>query len=605
MPLPCRKWNYRGTHWGVEGKNSAGFFQGSPVIRGRRLPSPGLPSETLDVRHFCSFDYTPQPPRGGTNASSCLRQQRNNLVAVRFFDPFNQCKAVEALRQSRNPRLARECLEREKERVYAARRILHQQKRQCLLSEWKYLRSKWEVREQSSDEMRDTPPPTPAPALVVRDVNSMGAADFESDEPRRQNKKSVLDTPPPATHATTPAPPSAPPIRRAKKPSVAPEKRRRILVLSCLRRNENPRMAPKEYRRPLDFYQDSIQSFLTVARPSTDELHILTNYYIPEWNSWLEHLRNKESIRREDLRAALRRSQINEHDDAAEHDGKFAARVVVQDSDSWQMKWDNWATEPPLSGRVWKIRHLVQEVMADEHDGTVSMMIFADARDVFYVTNPFDTIVALDLNRDRPRARRPDGLLRGVFSAAEDNSHQCNLARDDGTPRWEQTIISSDGVNRVLLDDRVLPDGQLLPIICSGYYGGSFEAMQDFAELNLRTLQCHDRSHGWGADQGGHNAAIYLGIAATAFPHDFFLLSNPGISPIRHMHYMDNDELTIFEPSDGSSLPVYVNCAGYAVNLHQLDRKIKRMERFKEDLKRLFDPQKRVPPAAADTADAA
>lgn len=567
QPLSCRTWNLKGTEFGNvgpkhetidtrTGKRVPVFFQGSPLMYSHKIPYPGPPAQNLEVKHMCQWDYVPKPPRHGTNAAGCLRAGVNNLVAVRFFDVFDTCKYAEAIRQSRNPTMTRRCLDKERERIRDSRILLQQQRRTCLLTEYQYLNNLWRHDNVSAD-----PDFSRTAAAGVSAVTTTGAA------------LSTASTSTSASTTSSAAIAAAAP-RPKKKKSVPLAQRRRILVCAALRRNENPRMPKHEYTRPLDFYQDAIRSFLLVANPATDEFHILTNYYQPQWADFLEQLRQQEAARRKQLRAALGRSRIDKNDVAAP-DGVFAARTVVQDSDSWAMQWDNWPSEPPLSGRVWKYRHLTSVVMADETDETVDMMIFSDARDVIYQINPFDDVNKLDLNRDMAPSR--PASFRGVFAAAEDNSHQCNILRRDGTPHWEKHCVSSPVVERVMMNSRMLPDRNLVPIVCSGFFGGSMEAIRDFIELGLRTLHCHDRKNGWGVDQGCFNAQIYLGMAAVAFRHDFFLFNNPAISPVRHLHYFDYDSVVIHERTH-----TYVNCAGYPISvLHQLDRKVKRMDKWK------------------------
>jgi hypothetical protein len=273
------------------------------------------------------------------------------------------------------------------------------------------------------------------------------------------------------------------------------------------------------------------------------------------------------------------------------------------------------------------IHHFVHAILAAEHDESVSLLLFSDTRDVVFSSNPFDALLDLRINRADPAVgeagAESDPAIKGVVIGAEEVSFFCNgpARRQGNTPDWHRRLLGDAASARLLeSEDRLLPDGSAIPILCSGAYFASMEASRLYHDDFVTNMRCNDGGQWsqWGIDQAGATTPLLVGISATRALYDAYILS-PLVGMMRHFHYYDVDHFQIHvdysgkpKPDSGavagpgSSFPApkthqYVNCAGrHFALLHQLDRKEFRYAAWADAMNSAFREVEVIPlPAAA------
>jgi hypothetical protein len=174
-------------------------------------------------------------------------------------------------------------------------------------------------------------------------------------------------------------------------------------------------------------------------------------------------------------------------------------------------------------------------------------IVHLDTRDMIFFANMFESLFRHNVT--------------GLFSVAE----ALTLQTAPINARWIDKYTDSSATSEFIRGLRL--NGRLMPVICSGLYGGHAIAMLDYLGVYVAAIHAASpeaaRMHA--IDQGIHIFLQLVGLPLTHFPHRVSLLDET-IGPLRHFY---KPQWAIRRDDLGRHL----NCHGepYAA-VHQLDR---------------------------------
>jgi hypothetical protein len=198
-------------------------------------------------------------------------------------------------------------------------------------------------------------------------------------------------------------------------------------------------------------------------------------------------------------------------------------------------------------------KHDVQRVMvlenwASQNWRKYNYVIQADTRDLNIFNNVFE--------------RLHKNHITDLFNVAE---FWRFATSDINRNRWVGGYSPAPGVKDFIADLQL--NDELLPVICSGLYGGKSLAMYDYLGAFVKGIENanHGVRHVHGIDQGIHIYLQMIGLPLSGFPHKIQLLDYVH-GPNRHWY---PEPMPIIRDSLGRHL----NCdkEPYAI-IHQLDR---------------------------------
>ena len=219
------------------------------------------------------------------------------------------------------------------------------------------------------------------------------------------------------------------------------------------------------------------------------------------------------------------------------------------------------------------LRLLILLLFIPKYHKVYNGFISADTRDVVFMADPFHAMV-----KDYEFMRKsPSYFFMGCEDIIYNPDVQFNVA-------WVKGLSNNAVSDMLQFDTRLKNHPQWLPVLNSGLYGGTAQAIMDMAELMLKTLMPGPNDE-FGYDQGALILLGYLGLEIAKFPHRVYML-HPSASPFRDAYLSSSwprVRTTNVTDSHGGGFArergsenermEFLNCAGkpYAV-MHQLDR---------------------------------
>lgn len=215
--------------------------------------------------------------------------------------------------------------------------------------------------------------------------------------------------------------------------------------------------------------------FLQHANPLRDEFHMMIDDHDQLWT---------ELVRRVCAAVLLQRRRANQPEQLA--------KIVLLQTKSWNLPAHERKGHP-MNLRVALIKHYLSVLLPD--DAPYGLILTCDSRDLYLQSNPFDAFERYNIRSFDSVRGDMSAPFHGVFAAGE----TWDLTTQGLNQKWVGDIVGPRARDAIHLihDDalnasvpRTLPSGRALPVLNSGVYGGTFQAMRDFHHLYFSVLSC-------------------------------------------------------------------------------------------------------------------